>query len=1338
MKNITYDLIEKLESLQDHEAAGEEILSGTDDSLYYCTLSPDRVNVLDSLPWHKSMRVLQLGACGGVFSELSERTGRWDILDCAEEELALVRLRFPKLCAKEDAKLCLLKEEETEEASYDAVVLFLSSLNSYAAQYAERGEDLQAIVKRAVSYVKPGGSFVFAADNKNALKLASGELPEEGLLYTEEAFIMSVRKELPFAASKLYFPLPDALFAVNIFSEERLPGSGDFKGISESFLSERYCSGNEETLYERISEAGVFPHFAPSYLLILQGKNAPGEKQAAGAVLHSDDKAVPKEEKASRIPQFPVYSRFNRRRAAGYRLKTDIFMTSDGEKTVRKTALSEEANAHVEGFGDRYELLKGGDDRLFVLPSEKGVTEDGRAFAGFPYVKGKELGTWLSDRIRLGQAPVQEMEEALGILMGDTDCPCHNLDALFENVMIRETSGELQYVLLDYEWVFPEELDRRFVRWRILSYWYEAHRQALYAYADRQAFFSCFGLQPEELPGFEEKEAHFQQLVRGGNADPAEKFRKPHKTPADVRAQEARLEEFTQWNLRLQDEIEEHKAALSKEREVERLSQNHIRNIEKINAQREAEIAQLGAEVQYLRKHQSLPSRITHRMITALDAWAPAESRKRKMIRLVKNTVLHPVRQFRLFATKAGRDYIAGDFNVGGEFAEGGILTLPAAEAPLVSIVIPAYNQVAYTYACVRSILANTVFEETSYEVILADDVSTDATKEITRYIHGMVISRNSSNMGFLKNCNQAAAKARGKYIFFLNNDTKVHPGWLKSLTDLIGSDPSIGMVGSKLVYPDGRLQEAGGIIWSDASGWNYGRLDDPDKPEYNYVKDVDYISGAAIMISKALWEEIGGFDERFAPAYCEDSDLAFEVRRHGRRVVYQPASKVTHFEGISNGTDVTGTGLKRYQVVNQQTFREKWAEELKKQCVNTGNPDPFTARDRSQEKPCVVIVDHYVPTWDRDAGSKTTYQYIRMFLKKGFNVKFVGDNFLHEEPYSGILQQMGVEILYGPEYQNNIYEWFRKNSGNIDFCYLNRPHIAVKYIDFLKDNTDIRCIFYGHDLHYLRLLREYELEGEIRKKRESDYWKSVEFSVMQKADMVYYPSQTEIDAIHHFHPEIPARAITAYVWDSFPEQKAGAEEFEKRHDLLFVGGFRHPPNADGVKWFAKDIWPRIHEALPGCRFLIAGSGAGEDITALSDGSSGIEVLGFVSDERLKELYEESRLVVVPLRYGAGVKGKVVEAVYNGCVIVTTSVGAEGIPDAETVMAVTDDDPEKLYQNEDAIAARFADEVIRLYNDPAACAAIGAACGEFIQKHYSIDAAWEEIASDWVPAKPRS
>ena len=630
--------------------------------------------------------------------------------------------------------------------------------------------------------------------------------------------------------------------------------------------------------------------------------------------------------------------------------------------------------------------------------------------------------------------------------------------------------------------------------------------------------------------------------------------------------------------------------------------------------------------------------------------------------------------------------------------------------------------------------------------MILADDVSKDATASIGDYIRGLVVSRNTENQGFLKNCNQAAKKAVGDYIFFLNNDTKVTDGWLSSLLKLMDGDESIGMAGSKLIYPDGRLQEAGGIIWSDGSGWNYGRLDDPEKPQYNYVKEVDYISGAAIMIRRSLWEEIGGFDERFAPAYCEDSDLAFEVRKHGKRVVYQPKSVVVHFEGISNGTDVNGEGLKKYQVVNQEKFREKWKEELKEQSRNTGNPNPFTARDRSQKKPCVLVIDHYVPTWDRDAGSKTTYQYIRMFLKKGYNVKLLGDNFLHEEPYSTELMQMGVEILYGEDMQSGIWDWIRENQLFIDIAYLNRPHIAIKYIDFLRENTGIRCIYYGHDLHFLRLLREYELNGDIRTKRESDYWKSIEFTVMQKADMSYYPSEAEVEAIHALDPKIRVKAITAYLWEDFlPCGKSGAllsetgeeTDYARREGLLFVGGFAHPPNEDGVLWFVKDVFPKIREKVPDMNFYIVGSKAPEEITALGaePEKTGIHVLGYVSDEELAALYQKTKITVVPLRYGAGVKGKVVEAIYNGAVVVTTSVGAEGIPDPERVLATVNETETELREHPEAVAESFAEAVLKLYRNDGMLAAISSETQRYIKRHYSMDAAWRIIAPDFAMVK---
>lgn len=200
--------------------------------------------------------------------------------------------------------------------------------------------------------------------------------------------------------------------------------------------------------------------------------------------------------------------------------------------------------------------------------------------------------------------------------------------------------------------------------------------------------------------------------------------------------------------------------------------------------------------------------------------------------------------------------------------------------------------------------------------------------------------------------------------------------------------------------------------------------------------------------------------------------------------------------------------------------------------------------------KKIIVVIDHYVPTFDKDAGSKTTFQYLKMFLKKGYVVKFIGDNYLHEEPYTSTLQQMGIEVLYGQEYLTGIWDWLVKNGKDIHVAYLNRPHIATKYVDFIKEHTDIKMIYYGHDLHFMREFREYELTGDVKKRQESEYWKSIEFSLFHKVAVSYYPSYVEEEAIHAVDETIPVKAITAYVYEEFLQNLN--KDFAKREGLLF------------------------------------------------------------------------------------------------------------------------------------------------------------------------------------------
>lgn len=628
------------------------------------------------------------------------------------------------------------------------------------------------------------------------------------------------------------------------------------------------------------------------------------------------------------------------------------------------------------------------------------------------------------------------------------------------------------------------------------------------------------------------------------------------------------------------------------------------------------------------------------------------------------------------------------------------VLEFPKYKKPEVSIIIPVYNQFSYTYGCLLSILKYT--QGISYEVIIADDCSTDETKNISKYVKNIKVVKTETNVRFLLNCNNAAKQAKGKYIFFLNNDTNVQPNYLSSLLETIKSNPKIGLVGSKLVYPNGQLQEAGGILWRDGSAWNYGNKSDPQNSEYSYRKPVDYISGAAILTKTSLWKEIGGFDERFVPAYCEDSDYCFEVRKHGYEVIFDPFSVVVHYEGISNGTDVT-TGVKKYQVDNSKKFLEKWKDELNKHYPNGENV--FIARERSFNKKTMLVIDHYVPQYDKDAGSRTVFAYLKLFVNMGYNVKFMGENFYRHEPYTQELQKMGIEVLYGPYYGNNYKEWLKINGKHFDYVFMNRPHITNKFIDDVKDNCyNAKIIYYGHDLHFVRCLREYEVKQDPKMLEEAKKWEKIEFDIYHKVDLVLYPSSLEKDEILKRDPSIHCEVLQPYLC----EHKEYKEyNYSSRNDILFVGGFRHGPNFDGIMWFINDVFPNVLKKNKDMKLIVAGSYPPDELKGKA--SDNVIIKGFVSDEELANLYKSVRMVVVPLRYGAGIKGKVIEAMENNVPLITTPCGGEGI---FTDAIIIDETLAKLSP---------------LYNNKKQLMSLSKKEYDFINKEYSFESAKEKF-----------
>lgn len=631
-------------------------------------------------------------------------------------------------------------------------------------------------------------------------------------------------------------------------------------------------------------------------------------------------------------------------------------------------------------------------------------------------------------------------------------------------------------------------------------------------------------------------------------------------------------------------------------------------------------------------------------------------------------------------------------------------------ETPLVSIIIPVYNQFDYTYKCLESILKNS--GDVSYEVIIADDNSNDFTVQIEKRVHNVVVVRNEKNLRFLRNCNHAARYARGSYILFLNNDTQVQENWLQPLLDLIVKDPLTGMVGSKLVYADGWLQEAGGIVWEDASAWNYGNRKNPGDPEYNYVKEADFISGACIMIKKKLWDSIGGFDEEFAPAYYEDVDLAFEVRKKGYKVLYQPLSVVVHFEGVSNGTDIS-SGQKSYQVANKEKFYKKWKDVLEKENFPNGE-NVFLAKDRGRFKKHILVVDHYVPHFDKDAGGRGTFMYLKLFKSMGMHITFIGDNFFKHEPYTTMLNQEGIEILYGAYYLKNYQKWIKENGKFIDYVYLQRPHISVKYMDLVKECTNAKIIYYDVDLCHVREMRQYEITKDESLLESAEKWKEIEFGLIEKADVVHVVGSYEEEYLKGYFPDKKIRNIPLYIYSDI---KQGVEkDFDKRKDLLFVGGFGHPPNEDAVLWFAQNVFPKILKEYPDIKWYIVGAKPPESVQGLAD--EHIIVKGFVSDEELDDLYSRCRLDVVPLRYGAGVKGKVLEAIYNQIPLVTTSVGAEGLSKEEDAYWMVDD------------AETMAELIINIYSNKDELLVKSENCKKFILNHFTIKKAIDILHMD--------
>jgi glycosyltransferase involved in cell wall biosynthesis len=622
------------------------------------------------------------------------------------------------------------------------------------------------------------------------------------------------------------------------------------------------------------------------------------------------------------------------------------------------------------------------------------------------------------------------------------------------------------------------------------------------------------------------------------------------------------------------------------------------------------------------------------------------------------------------------------------------VLRLPLVGRPAISVVLPVLDRPEAAYDSVRSIADGS--SGAGFEVVLAGVGTPEATTAALSRIENARAARLSAGSGVAAAWNAGAALARGERLLFLAAGVQPAPGCLATLEEALDSSPDRGAVGARVLGPDGRLVEAGGIVWRDGTTQAAGSGEDPEAPGFSYLRETDYGSSAALLVRREAFERIGGFDTHLTTAAAAAADLCFGLRSIGLSVLTEP--RATVLRPASGGAVPSGRDPARDQRADAARLRRKRRRALRRQLA----PDRrllFIAADRRRDK-ILLVIDHYVPTHDRDAGSYVMDQVLMTLNRLGYRIIFWPDNLYRLPHYTDRLQAAGIEVIYG---QVSFEEFLAGCSRFLGGILIHRAPMASKYLR--RIGREAPSLFYiCADLEHLREQRRAALDGGSGA-REVSRLLDRELAILGRVDRAAVHSPVERDYLAR---TLPGKAIGVL---PLPVRPGGLEglDFERRRGLLFVGS-THPPNVDAVDYYAGRLAPRIARALPGVELTVVGeaSKAVAERWARSGApaNGAVHLAGFVP--ALEDYYRSARVYVAPLRYGAGVKGKILEAMSHGVPVVTTSVGAEGIPIVPGVDALVADDEEA-----------FANAVAKLYRCRDTWTAIRANARRLIDEHYS-------------------
>ena len=598
-------------------------------------------------------------------------------------------------------------------------------------------------------------------------------------------------------------------------------------------------------------------------------------------------------------------------------------------------------------------------------------------------------------------------------------------------------------------------------------------------------------------------------------------------------------------------------------------------------------------------------------------------------------------------------------------------------EKPQVSLIIPVYDHLELTKHCLTSLLLHR--SETRFEVIVVDDASNDGSFEFLSGIEGLRLIRMPIQSGYVYACNKGAEQARAEMLVFLNNDTVVQAGWLDTLVKLFMQFPDTGISGAKLLYPNGLLQEAGGAVFKEGSVWNIGRFEQADNARFNYVREVDCVSGAVLAIRKNVFDEMKGFDPHFAPGYFEDTDLSMRVRQSGLKIRYQPFSHVVHLEGASSGTR-WDTGMKAFQTPHQIKFAERWQSVLADYPARPDTEQENTALAFQSRKKNVLILDEHTPRIDADSGSLRLFHLMKCLQNEAYDVHFLPADLFFDNQHTASLQQEAIACYYRP-WTKSVFDWLKQNAHQFDLIIVCRVGLMTSVYDTLRGAApNAKLVFDTVDLHHIREAQEAELSKSASLAKHAQTTKDKEYALIAKCDETWVVSETEYLALHMDFPEKTIRRVS----NIHPIRRA-TPAFIERRDILFVGNFRHPPNQDGLQWFLETAWPLIHAKRPDIVLNVVGASAPESLIRMTEHMN-VCFHDHVPD--IEKYIDNVRINIAPLRYGAGAKGKISQALASGLPTIATTVASDG-------MHLTDNESTLLADDAEA----FANAVLALYED---------------------------------------